>query len=262
MPSPSTSLPPLFVAHGPPGAPPSGRFAEDLAAWGRELPRPRGVLVVSAHWSERSPTRGSTASLRAAWTARGEELHACDPRWSPPGAPELAHELAGLLPNLERAPERGWDEGVWGPLRCLMPEADVPVLQLSLITGATPTKLYALGRRIGALASMGYLIVGSGAVTLNEEHRADDAAADPAPFARAFDAWVGNVLADAEMELLLRWRAEAPDARLANPTGQPLAPLFVVAGAASLYDNAVGFPVRGFAHGTVSLRCVQFGRPR
>lgn len=258
----ASPLPPIFVAHGPPGAPPEGRYADELAAWGRELPRPRGVLVVSAMWSERSPTRGSTASTRAAWTTRDGAPRACDPAWSPPGAPELAHELASLVPALGRAPDRGWDEGVWGPLRCLFPDADVPVLQLSLVTAATPTKLYALGRRIGALAALGYLIVGSGAVALNEELRAPDADAEPAPFARAFDAWVGNALADAEMELLLRWRAEAPDARLANPTGQPLAPLFVVAGAASLYDNAVGFPVRGFAHGTTSLRCVQFGRPR
>lgn len=247
---------PVFVAHGPPGAPPEGDFARELGAWAASLPRPRGVLVVSAHWSEGTPTRGTTASQR--WTTLdGEPVPVA---WSPPGAPELAHELAEVLPSLGRAPERGWDEGVWGPLRCMFPDADVPVLQLSLVAGATPQKLYGLGRRLGALASQGYLIVGSGAITHDAGRLSPLVDAEASPVARAFDAWVGNALADAEMDLLLRWRAEGPDARRANPTNEHLDPLFVVAGAASLHEHAVGFPVRGFARGTVSLRCVQFGR--
>jgi 4,5-DOPA dioxygenase extradiol len=181
--------------------------------------------------------------------------------WSPPGAPELAHELHELVPGLARDPDRGWDEGVWGPLRCMFPEADVPVLQLSLVRGTPPRKLYALGRRLGALASLGYLVVGSGAFTHDAENLSPLLDAEPSPFARAFDAWASNALADAEMDVLLRWSAEGPDARRANPAGEHLAPLFVVAGAASLHEHAVGFPVRGFARATVSLRCVQFGRP-
>jgi 4,5-DOPA dioxygenase extradiol len=241
-------VPPIFVAHGPEGAAVSPAYAQELTAWGASLPRPRGVLVVSSGWSERSPTRGST----------GRPLTPDDARWSPPGAPDLAHELH-QLGSFDRAPPRVLAETAWSPLRCLFPTADVPVLELSLVTGATPTRLYALGRLLGPLARLGYLLVGAGAVTSNVEHmsRLDDA--EPLPFARAFDAWAGNALADAEMELLLRFRTTAPEARLANPTTTTLDPLFVVAGAASLYEHAVGFPVRGFAHGTFSRRCVQFG---
>ncbi len=237
-------FPPLFVSYGAAGRPLPAGYVAELGAWMQSLPRPRGILVLSAQWRERTPTRGSTAPAAG---------------WRAPGASELAHELHGLA-TIERAPERGWDEGVWGPLRAMVPSADVPVLQLSLVTGATPQKLYGLGRRIGPLARLGYAIVGMGAVTCNVEQLAEPEDAEPAPFARAFDAWAGNALSDAEMDPLLRWRAEAPEARLANPSSEHLDPLFVVAGAASLYEHAVGFPVRGFAHATVSLRCVQFGR--
>lgn len=254
----SRVVPPIFVAHGAPGAPPhpGDAHARDLAAWAQDLPRPRGVLVVSAHWSAHVPTRGTTASSRAT-TLVGERVPL---GWSPPGAPELAHELHELVPSASRDPGRGWDEGVWGPLRCMFPEADVPVLQLSLVTGATPAKLYALGQRLGPLAALGYLIVGSGAFAHDAENLSPLLDAEPSPYARAFDAWASNALADAEMDVLLRWRAEGPHARRANPTGEHLDPLFVVAGAASLYEHAVGFPVRGFARATVSLRCVQLGR--
>ena len=90
--------------------------------------------------------------------------------------------------------------------------------------------------------------------------KAKDPNAPVAEWAREFDGWVANMLADSEMEDLLAWRAMAPHARRAHPTPEHLDPLFVIAGAASLYDHAVGFPVRGFEHGSVSRRCVQFGR--
>lgn len=251
-------VPPIFVAHGPPSRPPGPKLASELEAWAREMPRPRGALVVSAHWSEAVPTRGRAAASRATFAEGDGPL---DLAWSPPSAAELAHELHALA-SVERAEDRGWDEGVWGPLRCMFPEADVPVLQLSLVTGATPTRLYGLGRRLGALARLGYLVVGSGAITHDPSALSAAEDAEPAPHAQAFDAWVGNALADAEMDALLRWRTEGPEARRANPTGEHLAPLFVVAGAASLYEHAVGFPIRGFSHGTVSVRSVQFGRAR
>lgn len=241
-------VPPIFVAHGPEGATTSPSHARELEAWGALLPSPRAVLVVSSSWRERTPTRG-----RAARPLTPERA-----AWSPPGAPDLAHDLH-QLGAFDRASERPLAETAWSPLRHLFPRADVPVLELSLVTGATPTRLYALGRRLGELSRLGYLLVGAGAITANVELMAGELDAEPSPFSRSFDAWAGNALADSEMELLLRFRTSAPEARLANPTTTMLEPLFVVAGAASLHAHAVGFPVRGFAHGTFSRRCVQFG---
>lgn len=261
-----TVLPPIFVSHGSPALALDAASGGDLAQWARELPRPRGVLVISAHWQATTLSRGSTAP-------RPRLLHEYEPcgydvadrraelervTWSAPGAPELAYELAAVIP-VERT-DRGWDDGVWSPLVHMFPDADVPVLQLSLVTGAAPRRLFGIGRKIGVLAARGYLIVGSGAITHNVKELDPRKDAPVAEWARAFDAWVANLLADAEMEDLLAWRQKGPEARRAHPTPEHLDPLFVVAGAASLYDHAVGFPVRGFEHGTVSRRCVQFGR--
>ncbi|MBX3207731.1 MAG: dioxygenase [Labilithrix sp.] len=257
-------VPPIFVSHGAPSSALDGASAEELAAWGRELPRPRAILVISAHWQAGTLSRGSTAArpklLHDFDGYEAAERHADLERatYAAPGASELAYELGALVP-VERA-ERGWDHGVWSPLLRMFPAADIPVLQLSLVAGAVPRRLFGIGRKIGALAARGYLIVGSGGITHNTLELDPDRDAPPAAFARAFDAWVANLLADAELDELLAWRAAGPDARRANPTSEHLDPLFVVAGAASLYDHAVGFPIRGFEHGTLSKRCVQFGR--
>ncbi|MDF2691976.1 MAG: extradiol ring-cleavage dioxygenase [Labilithrix sp.] len=258
-------IPPIFISHGAPASALDSASATELGQWGRELPRPRGVLVVSAHWQAGTLSRGSTA-------ARPKLLHDFDgyastsdghaalerTAYAAPGAAELAYELAALVP-VERT-ERAWDHGVWSPLLRMFPEADIPVLQLSLVMGAVPRRLFGIGRKIGALAARGYLIVGSGGITHNLAELDPRKDAPPADWAREFDAWVANLLADAEMDELLAWRANGPGARRAHPTSEHLDPLFVVAGAASLYEHAVGFPIRGFEHGTLSRRCVQFGR--
>lgn len=258
-------VPPIFISHGTPALAVDAERGRELAQWGKDLGKPRGVLVISAHWTAASLSRGSTAP-------RPKQLHDFEHHashglpdslrgvtYAPPGAPDLAYDVHSLLP-VERVPDRGFDHGVWSPLVHLFPEADVPVLQLSLVLGARPRALFAIGRKLGVLASRGVLLLGSGGVThaLAESDPRPDA--PPADWAREFDGWVANILADAELEELLEWRTTAPNGRQAHPTPEHLEPLFVIAGAASLYDHAVGFPVRGFEHGTLSRRCIQFGR--
>ncbi len=260
-------IPPIFVSHGLPSLALDAPAGSELTAWAKSLPRPRGVLVISAHWQATTLSRGSTASRprllhddQACGVAVGPEQCADLERltWSAPGAPELAYELTELV-AIDRV-DRGWDHGVFGPLVHMFPEADIPVLQLSLVAGAAPRRLFGIGRKIGALAARGYLVVGSGGITHNVAELDPRKDAPVADWARAFDAWVANLLADAEIDELLAWRTKAPEARRAHPTPEHLDPLFVVAGAASLYEHAVGFPIRGFDHGTLSRRCVQFGR--
>ncbi len=245
-----SKIPPIFVSHGvEPSA--RDRVSPELAQWARELPHPHAILVISSGWQEEQPTRGSTGRPRLLGETNGITYDA-------PGAPDLAYELHALMP-VERS-DRGWDAGVFGPLSHLLPAADIPVLQLSLVTGAVPRRLFGLGRKIGVLAARGCLIVGSGNITFSETERAADPNAPPLEWAREFDAWVANLLADAELEDLLQWRAKGPHARRAQPFSRYLDPLFVVAGAASLYDHAVGFPIRAFDFGSISRRCIQFGR--
>jgi 4,5-DOPA dioxygenase extradiol len=252
-------VPPVFVSHGSPTLAIDEDRGQDLAWWARDLPRPRSILVISAHWQTSTPTRGSTSShppLIYDFSGFPDALRQV--KYPAPGAPDLAYELHSLLP-VDRAPDRGWDHGVWTPLVHMFPSADIPLLQLSLPLGATPRALYAIGRKIGVLCDRGYLVMGSGSMTHNLGEIDADPNAPPRAWAREFDGWVANVLADSEMDRLLGWRTSAPHARRAHPTSEHLDPLFVAAGAASLYGHAVGFPVRGFEHGTISRRCVQFG---
>jgi 4,5-DOPA dioxygenase extradiol len=252
-------VPPIFVSHGTPAIALDRDAGSDLAAWARELPRPRAILVVSAHWQTSQPTRGSTASKPPLlYDVLGWDGDYSRVAYRAPGAPDLAYELS-MLVAVERS-DRGWDHGVWAPLIHMYPDADVPILQLSLASGMTPRGLYALGRKLGVLADRGYLVMGTGGVTHNLAELDPRPDAPPPDWAREFDAWIANVLADAENEQLLSYRANAPSARRAHPTSEHIDPLFIVAGAASLYENAVGFPVRGFVHGTLSRRCIQFGR--
>lgn len=252
-------IPVLFVGCGTPELARDARRGAELAAWAKALPRPRGILCISHGWAASLPTRGATT--RARLLADGAEDVGAGLAYAAPSAAELAADLHTLA-RVERDPYRGWDWGVWAPLVHMYPEADVPVLQLSLVEGATPRRLYGLGRRVGALAAQGVLVLAVGAIT-RERGPLDPAARDaPAPaWAREFDGWCANLLADAEIDPLLDFRVEAPSARIAHPgSSRYLDPLFVAAGAASLYEHAVGFPVRGFEYGGVSTRCVQFGR--
>jgi len=252
-------VPPIFISHVPTLLGDVEARGAELATWARALPRPRSVLVVSSRWQAEALSRGTTAGRPALLHEADEPEGSQATRWSASGAPDLAYDLHQLLP-VEREPGRAWDAGVWMPLSAMFPAADVPVLQVSLVLGATPRSLFAIGRKLGVLASRGVLLVGSGAITHNL------AALDPRPdapavgWAREFDSWIANLVADAEHEDLFQWRTKAPNARLAQPSGPHLDPLFVVAGAASLYEHSVGFPLRGFDHGTVSRRAIQFGR--
>jgi 4,5-DOPA dioxygenase extradiol len=258
-------VPPIFISHGTAVLGVDAVRGSELAQWARDLPRPRGILVVSAHWQAPVLSRGSTSARPPLLYDVGGIPGQLVPRelreltWSAPGAPELAYELHQLL-TVERTPERGWDSAVWTPLLHMFPEGDIPVLQMSLVLGATPRNLFAIGRKIGVLASRGVLVMGSGGITHNLEEMNPRPEASPPDWAREFDSWTANQLADAELDDLMQWRTKGPNARLAHPTPEHLDPLFVVAGAASLYDHAVGFPQRGFEHGTLSRRCIQFGR--
>jgi 4,5-DOPA dioxygenase extradiol len=257
-------VPPVFVSHGAPSLAVDAARGSELGQWAGGLPRPRAILAISAHWTAPSLSRGSTASRPELIRDFDDYPAALPPEldrveYAPPGAPDLAYELHSLLP-VERVQKRGFDHGVWGPLVHMFPNADIPVLQLSLVLGATPRSLFAIGRKIGVLASRGVLLMGSGGITHSLAELDPRADVPPTDAARTFDGWVANLLADAELDELLQWRAKAPNARHAHPTPEHLDPLFIIAGAASLYDHSVGFPIRGFEHGTMSRRCIQFGR--
>jgi len=236
--SESVSFPALFVAHGSPMlALDGGGWGAALSALGSRLPRPRAILVCSAHWEATGPFRLSSAAAPGVLHDFGgfpEALYNLD--YPAPGSPVLAAQATELLhgAGLEAVldPERPLDHGTWVPLRYLAPEAEVPVVQLSLPRPRTPELLLAAGRAMAPLREQGVLLIGSGGIVHNLGRLEwSGTSPEPKPWAAAFDAWVREALLRGDVEALLQWR-KAPGASESVPTSEHLDPLFVALGAA------------------------------
>jgi 4,5-DOPA dioxygenase extradiol len=237
-------------------------FSEHLTRWGRSLPRPTAVLVVSAHWE--------SAPLRVGAAAQPDTLHdffgfppaLFELRYPAPGHPELAARVQALLGNagLEAALDarRGLDHGAWAVLRFLFPEHDVPVVPLSLLRTDAHAQHLAVGRALAPLRDAGVLIVGSGNVVHNLRQADLRARELPvAPWAGAFDAWVREQLDGQAHAALADFALRAPHGAQAHPTPEHFAPLLVACGAAGR-EARVRHVYAGFEHASLSMRCVQF----
>ena len=233
-------------------------FADTLDA------RPRAILVISGHWEEPHPTINAAAAPALLFDYGGFPAHTYRLTWPAPGDPRLAARVGELLraAGIESGSttSRGWDHGVFVPLKVMFPHADIPTVQLSLQHGLDPSAHLAIGRALTRLREEGVLIVGSGQSYHNMGgfrggFRGGGGAADPA--AEAFDAWLRDAMADgATRDRALTAWAQAPGARQAQPHEDHLLPLMVAAGAASgepgrtvFHGHALGKPISGFRFG-------------
>ncbi len=258
-------LPALFLAHGSPMvALAADAYTQALERAADAIPRPRAVLAVSAHWEAPLPLRVTAAArppLLYDFAGFPAELHRLE--YPAPGDPALAAEVVARLaaagfPAVPD-PRRGFDHGVWVPLRRLYPRAEVPVVALSLPAGAAPARLLALGRALAPLRDAGVLVLGSGGIVHNLRRLVwEDRDAPVEPWARAFDDWVRARLEARDLAGLAAYRATAPHAALAVPTTEHFDPLLVVAGSAGDEERVVDL-YAGFHHGTLSMRCLAFG---
>ena len=246
----------LFVSHGAPdvllkpGA--TVRLWQDLGAG---LPRPRAILVVSAHWAAREPTVSTTATPETIHDFGGFPRPLYEIQYPAPGAPALAERAAQLLQDAGWAtqgePQRGLDHGAWVPLRFVYPQADVPMFQVSMPSRLDERSAYALGQALAPLRDEGVLVVGSGSLTHNLYEFRGAHGAD-APYARAFSDWVRDTLQRQDHTSLLQTMALAPHAERAHPTPDHLLPLMVAAGAAGA-DVPVQWLDGGITHGVLSM---------
>ncbi|HEX4256003.1 MAG TPA: class III extradiol ring-cleavage dioxygenase [Streptosporangiaceae bacterium] len=248
------ALPALYLSHGAPPLFDDGLWMDQLFRWAQSLPKPRAILIVSAHW-ESAPLM---LSASAAGTPLVYDFGGFHPRYyqmtyRTPDAGELARQVHGLLPGREPAhehPSRGLDHGAWVPLKVMYPLADVPVLQLSLPT-QDPGRLLEIGRRLRPLRDEGVLIIGSGFMThglpfLTREMVVDGAVPS---WSADFDAWAADALGRGDVETLTRYRAEAPGLPYAHPTVDHYIPLFITLGAAERPDRPVTTTIEGYMGG-------------
>ncbi|WP_380169325.1 dioxygenase [Jannaschia sp. R86511] len=244
-------MPALYLSHGAPMLFEMTGWMTELHDWARALPRPRAVLVVSAHW-ESAPTMVSSsvpADLVYDFGGFAELYYRM--RYDTPPATDLARQVVGLLPTAEAVhehPSRGLDHGAWVPLKIMYPEADVPVLQLSMPTH-DPDRLLALGRRLRSLREQGVLVVGSGYMTHGLPYL-DWSRPEQVPgWSSDFDDWAADALRRGDVDTLASFRDRAPGMPWAHPTVEHFTPLFVTLGAATDPTAAPTTTVDGYAIG-------------
>ncbi len=238
-------MPALFIPHG--GGPcffmdwsrgPADSW-DKTAAYLRSIlsslpEKPKGIVVVSGHWEEPQFTVATGAHPSLIYDYYGFPEHTYALRYDAPGAPALAERVRALLTaaGIASASDaaRGWDHGVFIPLKVAFPEADIPVVQLSLKSSLDPAEHRAAGRALQALREEGVLILGSGMSFHNMRGFGDPRFT---PVSEAFDSWLTTAVSRPERErgeALAHW-SEAPGGRLSHPREEHLIPLMVVAGA-------------------------------
>ncbi|WP_395657392.1 dioxygenase [Nocardioides sp.] len=231
----TSRMPALYIGHGAPPLLDDPVWSGQLAAWARDLPRPRAILVVSAHW-ESAPVMLSASQAPLVYDFGGFDPKYYRMTYETPDASALARQVAAMMPAsapVHQHTSRGLDHGAWVPLRIMYPEADIPVLQMSLPTD-DPVALMQLGERLRPLRDEGVLVIGSGFLTHGlpflTEWRIDAAAPG---WSTEFDRWAGEALARGDVDALANYRAEAPGLPYAHPTVEHYTPLFVTLGAAT-----------------------------
>jgi 4,5-DOPA dioxygenase extradiol len=260
----STSrMPVLYLSHGAPPLADDRTWTRELAAWSADLPKPENILMISAHWEEAPLSLSATTRVPLIYDFWGFPQRYYEVTYDAPVAPALAADVTSLLQApgtpVHHDQSRGLDHGAYVPLVEMFPEADVPVLQMSMPT-LDPRKLFEIGRKIAPLRDQGTLIVGSGFTTHNLRWFNPGAGSDaPTPAASAeFDAWAREIMEAGDIDAALDFLNKAPAAREAHPRTEHFAPLFVSLGAAyesgELQNRSV---IDGFWYG-LSKRSWQF----
>jgi 4,5-DOPA dioxygenase extradiol len=260
------TLPTLFLSHGSPmNAIDAGIAGGTWTKLGRTLPRPRVVLVVSAHWETSVPMLTGNPKPQTIHDFGGFPAELYTLRYPAPGAPELAARAATLLKEAGITVGvdgcRGLDHGAWVPLRWMYPNADVPVSQLSVQPGLGTAHHIALGRALAPLAREGVLVIGSGHTTHNlRDWIANPRRAEPMRYAQDFADWTRERLRAHDTAALIDYRQQAPSAIRAHPTEEHFLPLFVAWGAAGR-EPRVEQIVDGFEAGALAMDSYLFRAP-
>ena len=258
-----TVLPTLFVSHGSPMLLLQDIPARDFfAGLGASLPRPRAIVVASAHWLTDVPAVSTAAKPETVHDFYGFPAELYRVRYPAPGEPDLAREVLGQLRAAGFAAgesvEQGLDHGAWQVLALAYPDADIPVFQLSIQPEQDPAWHLAVGRALASLRQNGVLVIGSGSAThnLRELRRGQNDTTDD--WAAAFDDWLAARIEAGDEQALVDYRRTAPNAVRAHPTDEHLLPLYVALGAAG--PGARGRRLHAsFTSGALSMASYAFG---
>lgn len=255
-------MPTLFVGHGSPmNAVADNPYTRAWSSLGASVPRPRAILCISAHWFVKGTALTISTAPRTIHDFGGFPRDLYLVQYPAPGDPELARRVQELLAPLPAALDESWglDHGTWSVLKHVYPEADIPVVQLSIDGTKDAAFHYEIGQRLAPLREEGVLILGSGNVVHNLNAfiwgRQGGELGDSA---EVFDARVRGLVAAGEYASLIHYEALGREAAFAVPTPEHYYPLLYTLGAAGPSDP-IHFPVDGIAGGAISMLSVQVG---
>ena len=258
----SEILPAIFFGHGNPmNAVWDNSYTEGWRQIGKQMPRPRAILAISAHWFV--PETGVTVSTapRTIHDFGGFPRELYQVQYPAPGDPELARQVQAMLKPLQVKVDSSWglDHGTWSVLRHVYPNADVPVVQLSIDETQTASFHYEIGRKLAPLRSEGILIVGSGNLVHNL-HAYAWGRHMPAPYdwAVRFEQEAKEMMVAGEFKPLIDDENLGPEARLSIPTPDHYLPLLYVI-ASRQEREVISFPIEGVDGGSISMLSVQVG---
>lgn len=262
MPDDASRLPAIYLGHGAPPLLEDEAWVGQFRTWAGALPKPKQILIVSAHWQTAPMALSATERVPLVYDFYGFPRHYYELTYDAPGAPELAASVRGLMPANEPVldrPARGLDHGAFVPLMAMYPDADIPVLQMSM-PDLDPGHLFEVGRRLAPLRDEGTLIIGSGFMTHGlpyvREYFSGKAGAPQ--WSIDFDHWAMEALDGGDLDTLFAFREKAPGMPYAHPTVEHFAPLFVTLGAAARPDDKPDYAIEGFAYG-LSKRSFESG---
>ena len=245
-------MPALYIGHGAPMLLDDQLWTSQLRAIAAEIERPKAILIVSAHWESQPITLSNpAANSPLVYDFSGFDRKFYEMTYNSPDATAVSTLVASMMPDTEPVHQsnRGLDHGAWVPLRVMYPDADIPVVQMSMPT-SDPAKLLELGKRLQPLRDQGVLIIGSGFMTHGLQYLRNWSTEAIAPtWSSEFDAWAASALATGDVDTLSNFRELAPGMPYAHPTVEHFTPLFITLGAASVPDAAPQTLIDGYFMG-------------
>jgi 4,5-DOPA dioxygenase extradiol len=255
-------LPTLFLSHGAPDLPlQDGAVTAFLRSLHQQFPKPKAIVVISAHWYSKIPMVSATAAPRTIHDFSGFPAELYQLNYPAPGSPELADRVvtllhqAGISAQTDR--DRGFDHGTWTPLILAYPAADIPIVQLSVQYHQDVTYHWQLGQALETLRQEGVLLIGSGSATHNLNAFSAEYDAAPPRWVQQFDEWLGETIVQQDWQRLMQYRQLAPYAQENHSTEEHLLPLFVVLGAAGAAAKGVQLH-QSYTYGAFSMAAYAF----
>lgn len=254
-------LPSLYISHGSPMlALEPGASGPALARLAGELPKPRAIVIVSAHWENNELLVNGNPQPETWHDFGGFPKALFEVQYPAPGDPQLAAEVVQLLKRSDLPAridtERPFDHGVWVPLSLMYPQADIPVVQVSLPTRGGPALQTRVGHALASLREQGVLLIGSGSITHNLRELDWHAGPESVePWAREFRDWMIEKLEANDEAALHDYRQQAPNAVRNHPSDEHLLPLYFARGAGGTFSVSH----KGFTMGALGMDIYRFG---